>query len=108
MSGDRHEDQYGNAQDATRSVFFAAQIEEAKPPAMSAPIDRFLATGDAAPKKKAKAPTTIRRVGLRCTNCGGSHSTRSCPYEKNTESDLSPYEKNTESNLSLQMYSPSN
>ena len=49
---------------------------------MSASIDRFLATGDAAKKKKTKTPATIRRVGLRCTNCGGSHSTRSCPYEK--------------------------
>jgi len=47
---------------------------------MSAEIDRFLETGDAAPKKKMKAPTTIRRVGLRCTNCGGSHHTVSCPY----------------------------
>ena len=49
---------------------------------MSAAIDRFLATGDAAPKKKKKTPATIRRVGLRCTNCGGSHNTRDCPYEK--------------------------
>ena len=48
---------------------------------MSAEIDRFLATGDAAKKKK-PAPATIRRVGLRCTNCGGSHNTRDCPYEK--------------------------
>ena len=48
---------------------------------MSAEIDRFLATGDAA-KKKRPAPATIRRVGLRCTNCGGSHHTVSCPYEK--------------------------
>ena len=48
---------------------------------MSAEIDRFLATGDAAKKKKT-APATIRRVGLRCTNCGGSHHTVSCPYEK--------------------------
>ena len=49
---------------------------------MSASIDRFLATGDAAKKKKAKALATMRRVGLRCTNCGGSHNTRSYPYEK--------------------------
>ena len=48
---------------------------------MSAEIDRFLATGDAA-KKKRPVPATIRRVGLRCTNCGGSHHTVSCPYEK--------------------------
>ena len=48
---------------------------------MSAAIDRFLATGDAAKKKK-PAPATIRRVGVRCTNCGGSHHTVSCPYEK--------------------------
>ena len=48
---------------------------------MSAEIDRFLATGDAAKKKK-PAPATIRRVGVRCTNCGGSHHTVSCPYEK--------------------------
>ena len=47
---------------------------------MSAAIGRFLATGDAAPKKK--TADTIRRVGLRCTNCGGSHHTVSCPYEK--------------------------
>jgi len=32
-----------------------------------------------AKKKKTKTPATIRRGGLRCTNCGGSHSTRSCP-----------------------------
>ena len=49
---------------------------------MSASIDRFLATGDAAKKNKTKTPATIRRVGLRCTNCGGSHNTRDCPYEK--------------------------
>ena len=49
---------------------------------MSSSIDRFLATGDAAPKKETKTPGAIRRVGVRCTNCGGSHSTRSCPYEK--------------------------
>ena len=49
---------------------------------MSASIDRFLATGDAAKMKKTKTPATIRRVGLRCTNCGGSHHTVSCPYEK--------------------------
>ena len=48
---------------------------------MSAAVERFLATGDAEKKKK-PAPATIRRVGLRCTNCGGSHNTRDCPYEK--------------------------
>ena len=49
---------------------------------MSAAVDRFLATGDAAKKKTTRTPATIRRVGLRCTNCGGSHNTRDCPYEK--------------------------
>jgi len=63
---------------ATSSVFLAALIEEA----ISAAIDRFLATGDAAPKMKTKTPATIHRVGLRSTNCGGSHNTRDCPYEK--------------------------
>jgi len=49
---------------------------------MPAAIDRFLATGDAAKKKKTKTSATISRVGLLCTNCDGSHNTRDCPYEK--------------------------